>query len=568
MDEESLTSAWHAGTLASIVFRADWRADEEERQAEVDLWVRLHNDHKIDLLSAIDPTYLQSIPGHQFFGAQHLLNDAIPRLQAPLGDMVRAVGALVQAGGSDLAAGSPNIAFQQWCANDTERGAGVVRWAEALDAQAIGVLPYAIVGCHLIEDAVRLMRSIDSALRTAAIVGIGRVKPITEEMAAELIQNLYQVLDDSNDVNVLINSILSALQISKEASGFGSEIISRMISKCAQLDLPEYQLGYTKILWIFGSQLTDGDIAILLGNLQSISPEHRGIVDQLDYALADFLRQGRTSTAIAHLAKVLTNNDIPLAVFDSTRGQLLSGPKDTHKQVVVSWLASGPYQLCEAAGSLLHQHGDMDMHFDVTEQAKSLTTPEQLYLGRHAVGYLVIRPIAATSIILSVLRVCNIDTAEALTSLLFFPLLVNYGGTVDEVLRNLPADDLARPHAELALAESEKYVEGLKRTSNIRELEPPETHRQLENNRFYQEMRSAHKDAMSKSVFFNLVSRSIVLHGNKTLSYRQNEHGGIQSFEMELKSHATSVEWPRLSAIDPIGFDYLIRVLRREGLQE
>ena len=77
-------------------------------------------------------------------------------------------------------------------------------------------------------------------------------------------------------------------------------------------------------------------------------------------------------------------------------------------------------------------------------------------------------------------------------------------------------------------------------------------------------MREAQKEAEKKSVFLNLVKRSIILYGKRSITYIEGPGGERRRVEMELKPHSISIEYPRLDVIDPFGLDYKLRVFRAE----
>ncbi len=72
------------------------------------------------------------------------------------------------------------------------------------------------------------------------------------------------------------------------------------------------------------------------------------------------------------------------------------------------------------------------------------------------------------------------------------------------------------------------------------------------------------KGAEKESIFLNLVKRSIILYGKRSITYIEGPGGERRPVEMELKPHNISIEYPRLDVIDPFGLDYKLRVFRAE----
>ena len=165
---------------------------------------------------------------------------------------------------------------------------------------------------------------------------------------------------------------------------------------------------------------------------------------------------------------------------------------------------------------------------------------------------------------ISVLRVCDDSVADAVRELLFDPLLLNYGGALWDYVGTIDADDPAHPHIQTALHEHEQYLEGLKSIGDIKEMHPSEHERQIARLRFNDVMRLAFKKAEKESVLLNLVKRSVILYGNRSLTYVAGPEEERRPVEMELKSHGTTVEIPRMEIADPIGLDYMLLAFRAE----
>lgn len=79
-------------------------------------------------------------------------------------------------------------------------------------------------------------------------------------------------------------------------------------------------------------------------------------------------------------------------------------------------------------------------------------------------------------------------------------------------------------------------------------------------------MRQAFKQAQSGSVLMRLVKRSVILYGNRSISYLGGPEPSRRPVEMDLHSHGVSIEFPRMEVTDPVGLNYLIRVFRGERM--
>ena len=155
---------------------------------------------------------------------------------------------------------------------------------------------------------------------------------------------------------------------------------------------------------------------------------------------------------------------------------------------------------------------------------------------------------------------------EPVRELLFDPLLHNYGGKIREYLSGIGSADVAYQHVQRALEEADQYISDLKSVGVVKEIHPSESQRQTVRLRNADEMRKAQKDAMDKSVLLSLVSRSVILHGRRTITFVEEPGNKRRPLEMEMTSHSVEFELPRMEIVDPVGLDFLLRVFRSERL--
>ena len=98
----------------------------------------------------------------------------------------------------------------------------------------------------------------------------------------------------------------------------------------------------------------------------------------------------------------------------------------------------------------------------------------------------------------------------------------------------------------------------------VKELHPSESQLNLVHQQSYDRMRTAQKEAEKSSVIDMLASRSVILHGNRMLTYVTDMGGTRKAIELTMQSHGVSWELPRLEVLDPIGLDIMLRSLRQE----
>lgn len=113
------------------------------------------------------------------------------------------------------------------------------------------------------------------------------------------------------------------------------------------------------------------------------------------------------------------------------------------------------------------------------------------------------------------------------------------------------------------MAESEASAL-LRAVPEIKELWPSDIQRRVQRVRMADQGREIAKQARKQSVFYNLVKRSVVLHGRRSRSLVKHGDGTERWVEMDLHPHSFGFELPRMEIVDPVGLDYMIRVFRIE----
>ena len=316
------------------------------------------------------------------------------------------------------------------------------------------------------------------------------------------------------------------------------------------------------VLWRYGEAMSSDVIGALLTALVDVNPNNTGTINELDRGLQTLLTSGHADEALAFVEMLLSHPGNPLGLesFDSFTHALTTGPAERLSHVVTRWLILGKPKLCEGLASVL---GTLDRDQPLTLSPSDLARlPDELArLSERAVGFFFMQPNRAASILVGVLGVAPPELADGVEDLLVETILINFGG-VRDYLAGLAAEHPAKARTEAALARNEAYLEALRGVPDIAELRPSEHRREIERLRMSDQMSEALKAARSQSVLFNMVTRQVILHGNGAFSFFTPPNGERRTSEVEMKSFGISFEMPRLEIADPVGLDYMIRVLR------
>lgn len=564
---EKLIALFEQNMLASEMAYRFGLNDQEEIQLVEASCAELHNAGTLDLLGLVESEALQGLTGSDFFMASHFFCRILPELEVTSARMMACVDALVTRGGEDMAANQPNAAFRAWCEKDPRRAHEVIAAARNGDDLASRHLSFALEAINAVTEARQIALVYDDVRRLSAITALSRMKDDAPASRAETLTAFSALLesgaDDSLRANMLCATAAILAQDLDAHSTEASNLVSRLVEDAREFTV--HQAAH--VLWAYGKTLPSDIIACLLEALARLNPANKGTVDKLDFGLQALLELGHNEAAIDYMTKLLSRLDESpdLKEFDSFTRTLISGPPERLSRVVVKWLLIGAPRLCEGLANALLGRGIEGPPLDLKAEDLAISPSAQVFICRKAIGWFFFKPTTAASVLVSVLRICDTETALEVQRLLTETLLLNYSG-VRDYLKSLAPDDAAKIRVDQALSENEAYLAALRAIPLIKELEPCEHHRRIERLRMSDQMRDAHKQAQSQSVLLNLVKHSVLLYGNRSLSFIKDGKNSLRPVEMDLKPHGVSFEMPRMEIVDPLGLDYTIRVFRMERM--
>jgi len=559
---DELIAAASDHTLATKMARRFGLSQAADVESAVALCAEVHREGGIDLLALVEDGDIGGLDGAHFFMASHFLCGALVQIDAPVERMMRVIDTLVGRGGADLMASEPNGTFRTWCARDPMRSSAVIRAAGDGDPLALKFLTFALEASNAMAEARVLALSGVPEVRMSAVTALSRMAHADPNDLRETLAIFHEVTKADTADNVRANTLhaLAALLAASNSVAGPDTLDTFQLLLTAPGDYTLHQAA--GVLWRHPQVLSTPIIALLLMALGGVNPANTGTIRDLDLALERLLTLGHSDHAIAFLTTLLTKADSPLdlGAFETFIHALVTGPPAPLSRAVTVWLVEGGRRLCESLSSAL---GSSKRDQPISLLAGDLARPpdELGLLCEHAIGFLFLQPTAAASILVSVLRVGPADMAQGVEDLLVETLLLNYGG-LRAYLESLEPSDAAHAHVQSALARNEAYLAALRAIPDFSELRPSEHHREIERLRLSDQMQQAFKSAQRESVFLNMVTRSVILHGNGSLSYMSPPGAERRAMEIDLHSHGVSFEMPRLEIVDPVGLDYTLRVLR------
>lgn len=567
LSDKELVEQYEARELLTSIFDGFGRDDEGD--ALVAQLAKLHNSGRIDLISLLESPSLEKIEGPRFFTGQHAYCRIIPLLNDDVDRVMKAVHVLVAKGANDMAAGSPNAAFREWCKVSPDRSTQVIDGAKNDDPVSLDCLTFALEAHELIDDAVNFATTEIGLRQRAGVVALGRMALPNASNEKKAISALRTVAKTDADYLLRANVLRSAFNIVEKSDGATIvDLYDVIVNLCAK---PGDQFHYacSSVLFFHTSLLDDRTIDLIFQTLLTFNPANKGTVKELDNGLHAILETEHDKVAIQFVKDlVLTHRDgLSLSEFERFCRALISGPAERFSSVFVSWLLSAELPLCEGLSLVLRGSEAAEKAVSLSFADFDLTSDQFVFLCRKAIGYFFVQSVFVGSVITSVLRVCDQEASARIGQLLYDPMLINFGGALREFLEKVDEDDKACEPVGIALANAGEYLKGLKSVGWIKEIVPSEREKLMEQQRFSDQMRDAHKQAEKKSVFYDIFSRSVLLYGRGSISYIKGTDGERRAIETEMKSFSTSMELPRQEVVDPVGLDLMLRIFRVERMR-
>jgi hypothetical protein len=388
--------------------------------------------------------------------------------------------------------------------------------------------------------------------------------------ARNALDALKRVIVDQVDDILYANTLTSALGITDKAGPGVADTATEIVQAVCAAPGQHTQYCCAYVISANTPAINAKMLSFLLGALASIAPELKGTLKALDAGLCKLLDSAFADEAIAFVKNLLSDagGTVALADFPSFSQKLVNEPYGRLHRALVAWILSGERTLCEGLCHLVNATSKRDLFSDLPIRDFELTAVQKIFLCRKAIGYFFLKPVIAASIVVAVLRDSDNEVGKAVSDLLFDPLLINYRGELKHYLEGLSDADPAAKPVLAALEAGSRYMGELRSTGVIKELFPSEHHRQIERMRLQEQSREIHKQAQEQSIFYNLVHRSVLLYGRRSLAYVDGPDEIRRPIEMELHPHTFSYELPQMEIADPIGLDYMLRVFRAERLPD
>lgn len=557
--DDSVKAAFESRQLVGAIFSYANSQNNDLRE----VCIRLHNAKIIDLLGLVHNTEFESMNGQGVLVDQRLYCSVLPKLDAPVAAMMNCIAALA---GNGSRAGFPHESLKQWCESDLSRAREIISGSRDAEGSSKEFLTVALIAGNYDREAREFIQRYSDSRRLSGLFALGKISNRNLPDANDALVLLNETISNHADDTLYTNVLSATFDIVNGVPHVERELLLKIVRRICDKSSPAVRDGCAQVLLHHPNELKEDVLQLLFGALILLAPSEKQSLKTLDFALSQLPNGDHADGGINFLQKFLLLNSEHLALsdFDSFEYALKSNPRKL-QEVLVSWMLTAEGALCAGAASLFRNGEDEPFNFDIS--VAHLSTTHQIFLCRKIVGYLFAQATVACSFLVCILRQSNDEVAEAVSRLLFDPILRSYAGKPKAYLYSIPADDKAFARVQPALLKAEKYISDINSIGEIEELHPAESARQTVSLRDFDEMQEARKAAEKDSVFLNLVTRSTVLHGQRTLTYFEDDDRDREPMEIELHPHSIEFEMPRQEVLDPIGIDYTLRVLRAERLK-
>ena len=505
-----------------------------------------------------------------FFSGMYLLCELIPTLDVGHRDIMRLTDALVHLGGKDLAASHPNSAFLKWCGADPARVETVIQEAKTGDSLAMAHLVFALEAGEEISSALMFLNeSSKPEAQRGAIVALGRMT-LDDENAATAVRILSDLSHKTKNNHIPQSALLSIFAILEKNKKLSRNDARRALDTFLEEPSVETLYVLSVLIWKHGKSLLDEEVRLIFDALKFVNPEHKGTLENIDFAMSDLVRNGHfdaLSTLVAELTK-RSQGKIGINTFPSFLCEIFNGDNRRLSKLVINWFLEGNIHLCKSLADQINMPDIRAQLLNLEAEDFPKKPEEQLFICRKAVGHLLFAPVAAASVLVAVLRHGDDSVADDVLGLLYNPLMISYG---DDLRRYL--EDVVEQNSESGavrinevLALKQQHLDDLVGIDSLVELHPSESHRQIAHFRQSQHMSRAMQEGEKQSILYNLVDKQYLLYGAAWSSYISGPHGEIHQHEGEMTSHSVSIEYPRLDTLDQVGLQMTLIQFRSEQI--
>lgn len=564
VDETELAAQLRTCGLVRTVADRGYRRLDDSHSALLETLATILNATDAPPIDLHIEEVLAELEGPRFFFVQHVLCDLIPLLNVDQDVLLAFITRLLDAGGNDLAAGTPSTAFGEWTKKNPARASKVYGAARAGDNLALRQLFTVLVMNADIEEGLIFAQAHEREAKLAALSALG---------AMELGERYGEVLDillqgaSSNDEDIALRSLEAGYRAAAQRKTLAPAGFDEQLDRIFQTRSPFSIHLAVDLLWRHWVGLTENAMNLCLDAAADVDPESAGTISHLDHAAYQLVGAGHAEKVICLLSELFdrSKGQITLDAFQSAYHALQNSGSEVLGSAVVYWLLNGSTHTHKCVASEVCGVGNDDPPFSIPTSSLPLEPSDQLYLCRKAIGWFFIDPMVAVVIPLAILRDGSSDIKNDVLDLIYHPLLVSYGGKLKDYLERYTGSipDLAELLTRKAAIQD--AMEGIER---LVELHPSEMQREVAHVQWHEQMERGMEQGRRKSIFDDLFAKQYILYGRSSLTPIHTGEGTTHLTETAMHSFSISSELPILDIIDPVGLDHMLLHFRLEQREQ
>lgn len=563
---DSLTAAAERGDLMSDL------VDLESRVRRLEcgpILSTLHNQGRISLLSLENMAAIEALEHNDFWMLIHPLNGAIPGLHCSTKEMMSFIRTLVKKAGNDGMAGTPNSAFVEWCRLNPEHAREVVDGALASDEDSLIHCPFAIQALDDAELAISLANNEDPKIAVAGIQSLGRLSATDTSTMKEIVEKCQNVVENETRSEIRAAAINTAFIVWEKDPEKFAHRQGDIISTIADNHTDDEHVQVAVALFYHQDGLTKDSLAACLQLLASKTCRSSEVLRLIDMAM----KPDDERWELLHVARVLEAK-IPDADEQVRSKQIRSfqlwifQSKANTSFIFSRWLMSGQFQLCSILADMISSAGENRISVEILKADLPDETVKQIFLARKCIGFFWLHEVAAASMLLSILKNATKAAREIIEGLLFNPLLLSYHSDLRDYLSSMLKSRSRRIKdcVERLLLKHDEYVSGLESAQDLVEFLPTIEQRRAAAFKDHERNNEISKQAREESIFAGIFAQQILLYGTKSFAMIHKSHDEKVPSVNPLSEFSYSREFPRLSVVDPVGFNSLLFMFRVERL--
>lgn len=558
---ERLVEAEGRGELIAAILDRELRSERVELARTLS---DLHNACRIDLTSDSNLAAIHSLKKNEFWIVVHPLNNALSTLTCSHQDVLRFVNTLVETAGNDGAAGQPNLELVAWSKNNPDKARSIVEGIKLQEPLCLAHGLFAVIG---LDDEAKGFDLVTSKIARVSAIGLSslsRMETLAMNSIKRAIDEACDVVANQIDEEARASAIEAAFRLWEKLGPAKPYRQNEFINAIGNNGNPREISILSAMLFLHNNGLPKESIELVLNWLAVAPSNGSATLQNLDHAIRQEDKRWKFEQVVAvfeHCVPTLETKPESREYSSFTRW-VWSNPSHS-SYLFARWFNGGQIALCSYLGELLQGLTDSP---GVNIQRVHLPSSEadQIFMARKSIGFLWHHEVTTATILLSIVKNGKAGGREVAEALLFNPLLVSYGGKLRDYLETQRSSGSKRIDGcvKRLLDMHDEHIKGSETPKSLVELMPSFEQRRAVAIKDHERNREIEKQAHERSIFANLVTQQTLLYGRKSFSIIHGSDGEKHPNVSALSEFSYSAELPRLSVIDPVGFNELLSIFR------